>query len=178
MSKRTLVITAVIVVAALGTALWLWYQSRQKAPAGEVPDGSSYGVTVPVSPSEPTGVDTSGNAFPVATQSGGTLRVQDFTAESRLLEGETKNYLLQEDEGFTIGYTESDQSFFISLIQAPFDTARTNAETAFLQKINLPRERACALKVTVGIPRWASDDASGVNYGLSFCPFSIPVPSN
>lgn len=178
-NKKLITVAATIVVAALGAGAWLWYQSRQAAPTGEVPAGSSYGVTVPVNPTPPTGVDTSTNTLPLPTQSGGSIKVQDFIPTSRLLPGEEfKNYLLEENDAFTVGYSASDQSFFISLTQAPFDVARANAEAALLQKLNIPKERACSLKVTVGIPRWASESAIGTEYGLSWCPFSVPVPSN
>ena len=180
MSKKIIWVFAAILFAALGAALWLWYQQGDVVPAPAGQSGSTPSASSPVpSAQEPTpSPATNNNTFLVATQSGSTLTVQDFTGTSELLPGNTKSYELEENESFAIEYSGLDQSFVISLTKAPFADTQKAAEAAFLQKLNTPRDRACSLKVMVTIPGWASDAAVGINYGLSWCPFAIPVPNN
>lgn len=179
MSKKIIWVLALILLAALGAALWLLYTSRGIAPAPSNQGGIIPNTSSPVSPSQPIPTpSTSTNSFPVATESGSTLIVQDFTTTSKLLPGETKSYELEQTPAFAIEYSGLDQSFVIGLNLPPFPATRQAAEAAFLQKLNISKQQACALKVVVSIPGWASDNATGIDYGLSFCPFALPVPEN
>lgn len=177
MPKKYIFIAGLIILVVAGAITWFWYTSRSPLAPPEPAPGSSGSAPVPVpipgsSPSIPS------NSFPVTTQSGGTLNVGNFTATSQPLPGERSNYVLETSDRFSIEYAGIDQSFSISLNQPPFRETQQAAETAFIQKLNIPKERACNLKVIVGIPSWASDAAVGINYGLSWCPFSLPVPEN
>lgn len=62
-----------------------------------------------------------------------------------------------------------DTSFRIGLSALPLETSRAAAEKAFLEILDITKESACVLDVTVAIPDWLKPGAGGTATPLSFC---------
>ncbi|MFA6428620.1 MAG: hypothetical protein WCW02_03710 [Candidatus Buchananbacteria bacterium] len=89
-------------------------------------------------------------------------------------EPQREDYSLKQTDTYEIfAYAfGGDQSFLISLKQYSA-VVRTEAETSFLNSLGITKSAACKLAVLesfTGLPELA-----GINYGLSFCPDSLPL---
>ena len=91
--------------------------------------------------------------------------VKIFAPDSSLTE-----VLVAKNTYFSISFFPQDQSFLIVLLNSNLATARTEAETAFLQKTGITKDQACTLNVNLGVPYSINPQTINVNYGLSFCP--------
>jgi hypothetical protein len=76
---------------------------------------------------------------------------------------------------YRIGYYEPDDSFTVTLYDAPFGETRLKAEEKLIEILGLTKNEACALRVTVAIPNEESATLSGKNLGLSFCGGATPL---
>ncbi len=89
---------------------------------------------------------------------------------------DTKKYesLIYEDpnKNFQIIFISKEKQYQIFINNSPFDTYRTQAENAFLSLLNISKEEACKLKVTIGTPYFVNPNEAGQIYSLSFCPQS------
>lgn len=97
------------------------------------------------------------------------VSVNNFLETSRTIE-ETGEVFIAEKPEYAIVYHKSNGSFLISILSAPFETIRQNAEEDFLQILGIDKTSACKLDVVVGTPYFANPDNSGIIYPLSFCP--------
>ena len=84
--------------------------------------------------------------------------------------------LLTNDE-YEISYSKSGttDSFFITVNAQPALDTSLKAEQAFLQKLGITQEYACALPVVIKIPFAVDQNLAGFEFGPSFCPNVVHV---
>lgn len=70
---------------------------------------------------------------------------------------------------YEITRVSSLDEYAIVIYGSPFESARAEAEQAFLQKLGVTPEQACRLKVTISTPVFVNPEESKQTYGLSFC---------
>lgn len=70
---------------------------------------------------------------------------------------------------YEITYVSSLGEYAIIVYGSPFESARAEAEDAFLQKLGISQQRACQLSVTVSTPVFVNPKESKQTYKLSFC---------
>jgi hypothetical protein len=70
---------------------------------------------------------------------------------------------------FDIVYLRNGVSFRIGLSALPLEKSRAAAEKAFLEILDISKDSACILDVTVAIPDWLKPGAGGSATPLSFC---------
>lgn len=70
---------------------------------------------------------------------------------------------------YEITYASSLDEYAIIVYGSPFESARAEAEAAFLEKLGVSRQRACQLRVTVSTPVFVNPEESKQAHGLSFC---------
>lgn len=87
-----------------------------------------------------------------------------------------KDVLLSDTEEHHMLYYTGDQSFHIVLLNSPLQPARETAEKIFLENLKIDEATACKLKVSLRVPYSVNEEASGEDYGLSFCPNGKPLP--
>ena len=85
---------------------------------------------------------------------------------------------LREEKTYTILFYAKDQSFFIGLKDKDLVTARKEGEAALLDTLDISKEDACKLRVSLTVPFSVSENAAGVDYGLSFCPNGRSLPKD
>ncbi len=73
-------------------------------------------------------------------------------------------------------YFAKDQAFTIVITDPDIQRGREISEKAFLENLKIDEEAACKLRVSLGVPLSVNEEASGLNYGLSFCPNGRPFP--
>jgi len=78
---------------------------------------------------------------------------------------------------YYIAYYPQDQGFIITIENQDIQTARQKAEADFVQTLGITQQQACQLRVSLGVPVSINEQASGGNYGLSFCPNGKPFPN-
>jgi len=76
----------------------------------------------------------------------------------------------EDNDDYYIAYYPDDNSFTISISNRDVDLGRERAESKFLNDLGITQEQACKLTVILGIPYRVSENLSGQNFGLSFCP--------
>jgi len=110
---------------------------------------------------------------------GSPLQVRDFKQSSTTVEHPSApgHYYIaggvnptNNNSPYSILYTESDQSFNITLLAEPLDTVRKNAEAELLQILGVTLYQACTLVYEVSTPRFVNQFYAGKNLGFSFCP--------
>lgn len=94
------------------------------------------------------------------------LRTDEFTG----------NTVLTEAENYTLEYFPADQTFNIVLLGNNLRASRVAAEQDLLNRFQITEEQACSLRVTVGTIVSVSQEFSGRQLGLSFCPGRVDLP--
>ena len=77
--------------------------------------------------------------------------------------------LIEENKEFSIEYQHPFKLFIIAVLSTPFDALRIKAENAFLSRLGISKEDACALNVQVGTPFFVDPQYAMTSYPLSFC---------
>lgn len=70
---------------------------------------------------------------------------------------------------YYMAYYPEDQGFIITLADPDLKTALQKAGGDFLKSLDINREQACLLKVSVTVPFSVSEKFAGGIYSLSFC---------
>ncbi len=87
-----------------------------------------------------------------------------------------KGVEFQNTDDYSISYYPKNQEFLISILNPSLQKTRDEAETYFLEALDINKKEACLLKISLGVPFSINKMASGINYGLSFCPNGISFP--
>lgn len=117
----------------------------------------------------------------ITTKDGGSILMKDFyqSPYTKILDS-YNDASIKESTDYNIEFQPQGPRFFIGLHGKGKELyiARDNAEQGLLDKLGITKEEACQIKVTLGVAFSDSEKASGVNYGLSFCPDGKPLPKN
>lgn len=87
-----------------------------------------------------------------------------------------KDVLLSDTAEHQMLYFAEGQVFLIVLTSPDLEAARRASEQAFLDQLKVDQATACKLKVSLTVPFGVNEEASGQDYGLSFCPNGKPFP--
>jgi len=82
----------------------------------------------------------------------------------------------KENSDYAIDYYPEDHGFIIAILNPNIQVARALAEKDFVQTLGISQADACKLKVSLSVPFNINETASGINYGLSFCPNGKAFP--
>ena len=100
----------------------------------------------------------------------GVVQVRNFYTLGEETE-EASSIVVRSGPTYSIIYDTLLSSFWIALQPESFETERGQAEQEFLNTLEISREDACKLDVSVGVFYTSGDSRSGRNYPLSFCAF-------
>lgn len=157
---------AIIIVASIAYAL----TSRRNLPANNTGNVPSMNNSNPVNQDQPGKIKISTDQGVVSINDIEKNPVEKIAFDGSVVFGKTDNY--------DMSYYPPDQGFIITLENQNLQSARMEAENDFLHLLGINKEQACLLKVTLNVPYDISKEASGINYGLSFCPNGKPFPKN
>lgn len=101
----------------------------------------------------------------------------DPTKEAVRVDNETGNAVLAEQPTYSLEYFALDRTFTIALLDRNLREARIVAERDLLTRFNLTEEQACSLNVLVSTIASVSQEFSGRQLGLSFCPGRVDLPT-
>ncbi|MCA9359293.1 hypothetical protein KC926_03750 [Candidatus Kaiserbacteria bacterium] len=118
----------------------------------------------------------------VLSKTGTQVKVRDFYGDEGvvLFDEKEKTYLIGEEKGangpiYQIFYFAGG-GVTVSLQNEKLNFARSRAEEDLQKKLGLSLLDMCSLSVRVTVPGFVSDDFSGRDLGLSFCPGSEVLP--
>lgn len=96
------------------------------------------------------------------------VRVFDFTksVDTVLPNG---HMIVENAAAFQIFYYPESQSFLLSILGQPFETAREQAEQELLRKLDVSRDDVCRLNVSITTPSHANPDNAGKIYKMHVC---------
>ena len=115
----------------------------------------------------------------IRTKDGGTVYVKDFyQSPYTKIADSYKDATIKDSTDYHIEFQPRIPGFFIALYGKDLYISRTNAEQGLLDELGITKKEACQLNVTLGVQFSVNEKASGINYGLSFCPDGIPLPKN
>jgi hypothetical protein len=154
--QKLLRTTGVVVVVAVIFASGLWFFQRSGGPKN---------------------ANSSDQRFVIHT-SKGDVSVIDFRKHPLQISADRTSILIEENNGFSIGFYAPDSSFVITLTAKPLNVMRASAEGAFLKDLGISPTDACKLALNVGVPISVDSQAAGKDYGLSFCPSNLSIPSS
>lgn len=117
------------------------------------------------------------NTFPVRTQTGGMLNVDEQAIKNGTQIDPEGDRSLINSQGSSAIYSPKDQSFSITILAPPFEMNRKEAEEKLLESLQITRDQFCQLNVVVGVPFAVSEALSGTDYHVSFCPNGRPFPT-
>lgn len=188
--NKTIVVAVVVGILVVGVAGYILLtpsptpnKNNQDTSSGGLPSdtpytpypsGSNQGTTGTTPDSGQGGDGTLTASVPSTV--GGTIKIKDFTYSP-----ETKKdpnnpghyYLAGEDTTtapYSIIYSNSDQSFVVSLLKEPIGSVRSDAEQKLMTILGINKAQACALRYWVGVPNYLNPVYAGKNLGFSFCP--------
>ena len=81
-----------------------------------------------------------------------------------------------DESAYVISYIEFDDSFTISLLEAPLAENRLSAEAILKEMLGISDSELCDLRSTVLVSREVHDELAGFNIGISSCPDAVPLP--
>lgn len=90
----------------------------------------------------------------------------------------TGNAILAEQENYILEYFPENHTFNITLLGNNLRESRITAEQELLRQFSITQEQACSLKVMVGTIVSVSQEFSGRQLGLSFCPGRVDLPES
>ena len=165
--KKTLII--IIVLIALAAIIWgvVAFLNRNKNGDNTSADGTNGGLYPITLPQVETSTLPMGSKIVIGTASGG-VEMNNFYNTAKEINSE-RDALINKDDHFQFSYISNGESFIISILEEPIWENRQAAELSFLSNLGISQEQACKLTVSVGVPRWVSEEYSGRNLGLSFC---------
>lgn len=167
MNKRIVVIVAIIVVI-LAAAL-VFFLLRKNSPTSSVPvatsTGEAGGATFAITSSTPAPTSTT---ITLGTREGSVV-MNNFYQNAQTITTDGQAVIMTSTDDYAITYNVSDSSFAIVIESTPLESARQEAESAFLNILGVSRSDACKLTVYEGVPVGVSDEYPGENFPLSFC---------
>jgi hypothetical protein len=86
------------------------------------------------------------------------------------------SFAFKKTSDYSMEYFFKEKFFLIVLLNENLEAARKNAETDFLAITGANQKQACYLKVEMTVPYFVDNQASGFDYGLSFCTDGKPLP--
>ena len=118
-----------------------------------------------------------GDTIIVENQFGEPLSVRNFYKDSTTdITEEGIPILHNEQTSYTLWYVPIDKSFGVSINSITnIPLARAEMESDLLAFLGITPEKACELKITVGVPAHVSLDYLRQSFGLSFCPTGTPL---
>ncbi len=109
-----------------------------------------------------------------------TVNTRDFRNDSDVVAVDEVTYQIDEgvtnnEVSFQIYFDDIDKSFTVSLLQEPLRSSRINAEQALLKRLDVQKNDLCNMNIIVNTPSFVSEEYSGNNLGLSFCPGAVAL---
>lgn len=151
-------------------------EQTQPTKPTQKPNATEPEKTEVVVPGQEPKPDTESD-FLTITSSNGNVMVSNFykNPQTRFIDkqGDLRIY---ENLNYNITYFPGNQSFSILISDTDIWATRTIAERNFLEILGITKERSCSLLVMLVVSTFANENASGIDYGLSFCPNGIPFP--
>ena len=115
----------------------------------------------------------------VESNDGGVVLVNNFyTSEGSRVENRNNDITVKETANYGIEFQPQFQTFFITLSGKDLLFSRSEMEKNLVSILGVTQTEACRLKVNVGVVYSVNPGASGIEYGLSFCPKGKPLPKN
>jgi len=74
-----------------------------------------------------------------------------------------------DNDDYYMAFYPQDNGFLISINNSDVVSAERKAEDSFLKQLEIAKDQACQLKVSITVPYNVSKKYSGGVYGLSFC---------
>jgi hypothetical protein len=183
MKKKIIIAINVLILAVIIGGFILWKMNKME-PATSVTNPNSNFLTIgnnvtQIPPPTTMGSTTPIGMLKITTKDGGSIIMKDFyqSPYTKILDPQN-DASIKESIDYNIEFQPAIPRFFIGLQGNDLYTARENAEQGFLDKLGITKEDACRIKVTLGVHYSVNERASGVNYGLSFCPDGKPLPKN
>jgi hypothetical protein len=172
--SKIIIITTLVVLAIILSLLYFFYGNKNTQTQSVTPDGNVSTFPVyPIIPGEKP--STTENQFEIKTKEGNVpinniYKLPDATPVS----GDGVNF--KKSTYYLMAYYPKQQGFIIAIMDPDLEKARKFAEEDFLSTLNITKDQACKLNVSMTVPSNVSDVASGGNYHLSFCPNGKPFP--
>lgn len=154
-----------IIIGGIFYAIFGMRETEPGIDGGSLPLGNG---APPIS-APPSSQDT----ISIKTRGTETISVKNFyknaeeiTEEGDVVIADTSDYILM--------YFPKDQGFIIRLNNPDVGRARAAAENAFLVFLDVTKDQACNIRVSVTVPLAINATYGGKDYGLSFCPWGTP----
>lgn len=186
-NKAVLIIAGALLLALLAAGIYfLFFSNSSVTPipgsggtppiggGGIIPPGGGNATGTPPATTTPPFVpDLNAPTVTVPTISGGTLAVENFYKKPKELlpHGDV---VITETGDYSFLYIAYDQSFLITINNPNIHQARAVAESDIPILLGIPARDVCTLKFSLTVPGDVNLEASGRDYGLSFCPNGIP----
>jgi hypothetical protein len=162
-----IVILLLLLIIFVISGIFYFFGAEPGQPIGNNHLPSGNGTTPPPPP------PSSQDLIPVKTRTGGTMSVKNFYKNAKEITAE-RDVIIADGADYILMYFPKDQSFIIRLNNPDVRNARAIAENALLAFLNITKEQACNIHVSVTIPLAVSSTYGGKDYGLSFCSWGIP----
>ena len=97
------------------------------------------------------------------------IEVDNFYPDAERIDNQKNVYIVDDRNRYQIIYEEQFDQFLISILTAPFEELRVEAEQKLIKELGITEADACFLNIVVTTPAFANPDFSGKPYRPSFC---------
>jgi hypothetical protein len=164
-SKKIILSIAVFMLTGLLLIIYFYNKNATVAPAANQPTTAI--SQFPVIPGEKPSASES--TFGIKTNKGSVLVENLYNLpDAKPLSEDGVNF--KNSQYYYMAYYPKQQGFLIAILDPDIEKARGIAESDFLSILGLNKDAACKLNVSMTVPSDVNREASGGNYGLSFCP--------
>jgi len=170
--KKIIIGLGALFILFLILILWI-FLFKKPAVNSSTSSQNSIASTFPIIPGEkPSGAT---DTFDIKTQQGSVAvnNVYKLPAVQPLSENGVN---FKNSQYYYMAYYPNQQGFLIVMQDPDIQTARQIAEDDFLKTLNITKNQACQLNVSLTVPTSISQLAGGGNYRLSFCSNGKPFP--
>jgi hypothetical protein len=190
MNIRRNIIILILIIAAVGVYWYFLRTDDMRSPGGgntpgNLPDGGTPPIPGTGGGSIGNGIGGNAGPFPIPTgdtllvesQQGESISVRNFYNDSATaITEEGIPFLHDQPSTYTLLYVPLDKSFTVSInTDSNIPLIRAEMESDLLAFLGISSQKACELKIHVGIPAHVSTKYIAKNLGLSFCPTGTPL---
>lgn len=170
MSTKGKIFFGIAFLLVIGLILVFWFS--KKNTSSDITQTTSVNGLPVIHGKKPSSTTST---FDITTQNG-TIPVDNIYTlpDAKSLDFDGINF--KNSPYYHMEYYPKQQGFLIAITNQDIQKSREMAESDFMTILNISKDQACQLNVSLTVPPSIDKKASGGNYGLSFCPNGKAFP--
>lgn len=171
--KKIIIITLVLIVSSIVILFFFSQKDNESKKVSQIVTDFNIDTKTDINPSA--------GKISITGQNNQIIEVRNFKDDVDVTNWYDPQVFLiadgknQDSDLFQIFYYDADTSIGVSLLSQPLGDIRLVAEKQLKERLGLSENEICKMKINVSTPSFVSEQYSGQNLGLSFCPDAVTL---